>query len=345
MYKCLMEMGCEGRGGGMKSLGFGRTISLKLNMQLDAETMRNSLEADWELLTPSQKQKLTHSSFKPRPASAEAIEMLKSGSTTCTCGQTAPVDFPAANPLCCARGTTLAFTWTRGGTLEVRLNGALVDEFDDAGMARAIFYEYLREDDPISPDFRAKVVEGFPSVLAPVLQLKDVNLGVGGGEERRKRKDGKAQHLKPRLQAFAMPTLGTANLRRAIEGALGALRTSAKEAVWEIEGLAEGVKRAALAKIRGGGRTQGMEAAEGGGTKEEPREEEGKRQTFQDLATHFYLLLLLMVSLPPVGTREKKVVVVWRTRQRSARRMDTIWEEPRKGGKGKGLKKSLSWCF
>ncbi|GMI09013.1 hypothetical protein TrRE_jg4500 [Triparma retinervis] len=188
-YECMMNMGCKGKGGrGLPSEGFGRTITLKLNMQLDAETMRNSLEADWELLTDQQKSLLTSSSFKPRPASASSISNLRSGSTTCTCGQAAPLSFPLANPLCCARGTSLAFTWTKGGALEVRLDGSLMDRFEDPSMGKAIFYEYFRGDDPISEDFRARAVEGFPSVLAPVLQLKDVHLGGGGREGRKQRR-------------------------------------------------------------------------------------------------------------------------------------------------------------
>jgi len=43
-------------------------------------------------------------------------------------------------------------------------------------IAEGIFFEYLRYDDPISPDLRQKVVDGFPFLLAPLAQVKGVNL-------------------------------------------------------------------------------------------------------------------------------------------------------------------------
>ena len=175
----------------LPSSGFSRTIVLNLNMQLDAETMRRSLEADWELLSPPQKEKMASSSFKSRPAPPRVIEEIKKGSTTCTCGQAAPLDLNP-NPLCCSRGTTLAFTWLQNGELQIRLNGNLMDTFNDPDMARAIFYEYFRGDDPISPDFRKHAGEGIPAVLAPLRQFgKNVNIGV-------KKEEGKGDNKKVR---------------------------------------------------------------------------------------------------------------------------------------------------
>lgn len=43
-------------------------------------------------------------------------------------------------------------------------------------IAKGIFYEYLRLDDPISPEFRDNVVLGFPFLLAPLAQVKGVHM-------------------------------------------------------------------------------------------------------------------------------------------------------------------------
>lgn len=47
-----------------------------------------------------------------------------------------------------------------------------MDSFPRPDVARGIFYEYLRTDDPISPDFTNRVVEGFPFLLGPLAQVK-----------------------------------------------------------------------------------------------------------------------------------------------------------------------------
>lgn len=50
-----------------------------------------------------------------------------------------------------------------------------MDRFQRPDIAQGIFYEYLRLDDPMSHDFLEHVVEGFPSLLAPLSQVRGVS--------------------------------------------------------------------------------------------------------------------------------------------------------------------------
>ena len=50
-----------------------------------------------------------------------------------------------------------------------------MDIFPRPDVAEGIFYEYLRYDDPISVDFRDRVVDGFPFLLAPLAQVRGVS--------------------------------------------------------------------------------------------------------------------------------------------------------------------------
>ena len=52
-----------------------------------------------------------------------------------------------------------------------------MEVFPRPDIAEAIFFEYLRIDDPMSPDLIQRVVDGFPFLLAPLAQVKGVNLG------------------------------------------------------------------------------------------------------------------------------------------------------------------------
>jgi hypothetical protein len=52
-----------------------------------------------------------------------------------------------------------------------------MDVFPRPDVAAGIFYDYLRDDDPISPDFLNAVVDGFPFLLAPLSQVKGVSSG------------------------------------------------------------------------------------------------------------------------------------------------------------------------
>jgi hypothetical protein len=101
---------------------FDRTIMLKTNMQLSAETMRSSLQADWSYLTEEAKQTLVGVSMNARPADEAMLALIQSpdNPSRCSCSQTAPSEYNA-NPECCARGTELVFTWTKANDLEVRL--------------------------------------------------------------------------------------------------------------------------------------------------------------------------------------------------------------------------------
>jgi len=52
-----------------------------------------------------------------------------------------------------------------------------MEVFPRPDIAEGIFYEYLRYDDPISPDLREHVVDGFPFLLAPLSQMPGVHIG------------------------------------------------------------------------------------------------------------------------------------------------------------------------
>lgn len=103
------------------SNGFDRTLFIKTNMQLGLDTMQNSLQADWKLLTPEAKETLIGSSMKPRPASDRMLSIIESADnpSKCSCAQSAAESY-SADPSCCARGTELVFTWTKDAHLEVR---------------------------------------------------------------------------------------------------------------------------------------------------------------------------------------------------------------------------------
>ena len=58
---------------------------------------------------------------------------------------------------------------------QIRLNGDLMDRFPRPDIAAGIFFEYLRLDDPMSHDFLDHVVDGFPSLLAPLSQVRGVS--------------------------------------------------------------------------------------------------------------------------------------------------------------------------
>lgn len=53
----------------------------------------------------------------------------------------------------------------------------MIESFARPDIAEGIFYEYLRYDDPISPEFRERVVDGFPFLLAPLAQVRGVKIG------------------------------------------------------------------------------------------------------------------------------------------------------------------------
>jgi hypothetical protein len=59
-----------------------------------------------------------------------------------------------------------------------------MDIFPRPDIAEGIFYEYLRYDDPISPDFINTLVDGFPFLLAPLAQVKGVSMPSSTSEDR-----------------------------------------------------------------------------------------------------------------------------------------------------------------
>jgi len=108
------------------SVSIDRTLLLKTNMQLSAETMRSSLQADWSYLTSEAKSTLIDSSMTARPADDAMLKIIRSpdNPSRCSCSQVAPEEYQG-NPDCCARGTELAFTWLKSGNLEVRTQYAV----------------------------------------------------------------------------------------------------------------------------------------------------------------------------------------------------------------------------
>lgn len=97
-----------------------KTLFIQLNMQLATETVRQSLSAEWQLLSNDHKEQLSSSSARPRDADERMLETIQKEDNTsnCSCGQTAPPEYEA-DPSCCARGTEMVFTWRKNGNLEV----------------------------------------------------------------------------------------------------------------------------------------------------------------------------------------------------------------------------------
>jgi len=155
---------------------FDKTLFIKINMQVSVASIRGSLEADWSYLSPDHKKMLIDSTFKVRHADERMLEtiMHEENSSRCSCAQTAPESY-GADSSCCARGTELVFTWLKNGNLELRIDGRIIDTFHDPEIAKGIFYEYLRGDDPISVDARDHFPDGFPFLLAPLAQVKGVS--------------------------------------------------------------------------------------------------------------------------------------------------------------------------
>ena len=88
-------------------------------------------------------------------------------SSKCSCGQMVPDSYDA-DPSCCSRGTELLFTWRMNGNFEIRLNNRLMDVFPRPDLAKGMFFEYMRSDDPISPEARMRFADGIPSLIAPL---------------------------------------------------------------------------------------------------------------------------------------------------------------------------------
>jgi len=162
--------------GDLQNSKFDKTLFIKINMQLSVASIRGSLESDWTYLSPDHKKMLIDSTFKVRHADERMIETIKDeeNSSRCSCAQIAPESYQADSS-CCARGTELVFTWRKNGDLELRIDGRIIDIFQDPDVAKGIFYEYLRGDDPISFDARDHFGDGFPFLLAPLAQVKGVS--------------------------------------------------------------------------------------------------------------------------------------------------------------------------
>ncbi|GMH95574.1 hypothetical protein TrVE_jg3666 [Triparma verrucosa] len=316
-YKCLRNMACDEESLGGRD-GFARTIMLKLNMQLSTDTMRSSLEADWELLSAEHKRAMTESSFRPRPAGKKVLEDLKEGRSMCTCGQIAPVQYEKADKECCARGTELSFGW-KGDEVVVRLNGEYVDSFNDASMAKGIFYEYMRGDDPISPDAREHFPDGFPSILAPLTQFspektpkfmtnskmmaekptsngkKENNnmvkmLAANLSERAAGAREATQQGLKNALFHIQRP-------KATLSAVAGSIHSNAEDAVSQargnIERVAGEIERLVFKK-----KSNSKEGTDQEVVKEEEELVEEENNSTVVYAVHLYLILLLMVSLP-----------------------------------------------
>jgi len=164
---------------------FDRTLFIKLNMQLGTETVRQSLSAEWKLLSDKHKKLLADSSALERQAEETMLKKIQSeeNSSNCSCGQFAPEEYNA-DPSCCARGTEMVFTWRKTGELELRIDGRIMDIFDDPLVGKGIFYEYLRRDDPMSADARNHFADGFPFLLAPLAQVKGVSSSIPTSQDK-----------------------------------------------------------------------------------------------------------------------------------------------------------------
>ena len=57
---------------------------------------------------------------------------------------------------------------------QIRVDGRVMDIFPRPGAAQGIFFEYLRYDNPMSVDFRDRVMDGLPFLLGPLAQVKGV---------------------------------------------------------------------------------------------------------------------------------------------------------------------------
>jgi hypothetical protein len=101
-----------------------RTILIKTNMQLSAETMRNSLQADWSYLTADAKKLLAETGMQKLPADDAMLNtILRSADnpSRCSCMQTTEHLLEeelvvAANEEYCSKGTesydTRSCLWT-----------------------------------------------------------------------------------------------------------------------------------------------------------------------------------------------------------------------------------------
>ena len=326
-YNCLASMGCvdSKSSSPLPSEGFDRSLLLQLNMQLDAETMRSSLQADWGYLTQTQKDKLTDSSFTPRPAGKATIAMLASGSTTCTCGQVVPAEFSRVNSKCCARGTALMFTWTREGSLEIRLNGVLMETFHDPNMGKAIFYEYMREDDPISPDARSHFADGFPAILAPLNQFEAGQINLSSLKSSSTSpplppsSDPKFPNFHPHLLLSSLTWHASHHLSHIthhINSHVAGLKSALDGARKRLS--PPGGRRAAASA---GGEVNAGGPSKPEGSPEVDIEEDNDASWGGTLVVHVYLLLLLMVSLPS-SRKGEKILIIRRRLRHGGRRIE-----------------------
>ena len=184
------------------SLGghFDRSLFIKLNMQLSTDAIRQSLEADWSLLTEEMKSLIIESSFRERIADErmERTIQAKANSRNCSCGQLARPELNA-DPTCCVRGTELVFTWRKNGDLELRLDGRIFEVFPRPDIAKGLFSEYLNED-PISRDAKAHFTDGFPFLLAPLAQVKGMSSAVPPPSSKKEKIPATSSHSNPVLR-------------------------------------------------------------------------------------------------------------------------------------------------
>jgi len=214
-YNHLMNMPSPGEDP-TNSIGgfFDRTLFIKINMQLSTKAMRQSLEADWSLLTEEMKATIIDSSFEERIADERMKQKIQSkeNSSNCSCGQSAPPEYNA-DPSCCARGTELVFTWRKNGDFEVRLDGRTMDIFPRSDIARGIFAEYLNNN-PISLDAKAHFADGFPFLLAPLAQVKGMSSAVPQSHEPAEEKvkiQSTSNNPMHRMMNMAMNSMDTMN--------------------------------------------------------------------------------------------------------------------------------------
>lgn len=158
---------------------FDKTLFLKLNMQLSVDTICETLDADWSMLTQDRKDAIIEVMHRQHQASKRMLDRIKSpeNSSNCSCSLFAPPEYNA-DTKCCSRGTELVFTWMKNGDLVIRLDGQILEVLEGRkDIGAGIFFEYLNPLNPMSYDSLYHFADGFPFLLAPLAQIKGISVG------------------------------------------------------------------------------------------------------------------------------------------------------------------------
>lgn len=167
-------------------------------------------------------------------------------------------------------------------------------------MARGIFYEYLRADDPMSMDARNHFADGFPFLLAPLAQVRGITSATQPPQQQASETSWTTSILPAKVsssKSFLSYGVGevTQQVSKAMDG--------------NVQGVLLGAnQRKDTPLLRGGGTTfsnAGMETS--------PYDIVDENSVVQypamnfthklfSATVHIYLMLLLIVSLPGTGS-------------------------------------------